>query len=60
MILKDKKISIEVRDFHWPLAIDLIARLGHEAKLDATEIDVPDVYNITQELSTWGIPWKFK
>ena len=58
MIITDGKREVEISNFHWPLAEDLFLKWGHEITKD--KIEVVDVYDITPELSAWGIPWKMK
>lgn len=56
MLIKDaQNREVEIRQQHWPLAIDLFLKWGH--RIDGNSIDVINVDDITPELSAWGIPW---
>ncbi len=58
MIITDsKKRTVEIADRDWPLAEGLFLKWGHTISLN-TNILVPDVHEITPELSMWGIPWR--
>lgn len=53
IIYKDDQ-EVEVRDL--VLAEDLFIKWGYEIK---DRVEVKDLYDITSELSVWGIPWKW-
>ena len=57
IIIDAKQNKVEIKNQHWPLAEDLFLKWGITPPQDNV-IKVVDVYDITPELSAWGIPWK--
>ncbi len=58
MIIKDNNgHKVEIKNSHWPLAENLFLKWNLIPN-NKNEIDMTDVYDITSELSAWGIPWK--
>lgn len=54
MIIFKGDQEVEVRDV--VLAEDLLIKWGYEI---SDRIEVKDLYDVTSELSVWGIPWKW-
>lgn len=40
------------------LAEDILIKMGYEVGQD--ELEVRNVFDVTSQLSTWGIPWTYK
>lgn len=66
MKIKSKSSTATVNTLsNWPLIVDLFIKWGFSEELveearDNKEVylNVPDMENVTSELSAWGIPWK--
>lgn len=54
MILYKGNQEVEVRDK--VLAEDLLIKWGYEV---SDRIEVKDIYDVTSNLSIWGVPWKW-
>lgn len=52
MILYKDNQEVEVKD----IAEDLLIKWGYKI---SDRIEVKNLYDVTSELSVWGIPWKW-
>lgn len=58
MHILDRTREVEIKPMHWPLASDLFVKWGYDVTGDV--IEVANIDDITPELSTWGVPWKWR
>lgn len=55
MIIYKGNQEVTIRDV--VLAEDLLLKWGYDVKQE--RIEVKDLYDVTSELSVWGVPWKW-
>jgi hypothetical protein len=56
MIIVERGKEVEIKD--WVSAELLFIKKGYVIPPDAEKLEVKNIYDLTAELSAWGIPWK--
>ena len=56
MIIYKDEIEVEIKN--WAIAEEIFVKWGYDVKQD--RIEVKNIFDVTSELSAWGVPWKYK